>query len=58
MSLATSESTSLPLSFNPLVAADAGNYTCRAIITSSLMDGSYLIEELLNLNPTRDTGIK
>ena len=58
MSITTSESTSLPLSFNPLVAADVGNYTCRAIIASSLMDGSYVIEEVLNLNPTRDTGIR
>ena len=57
ISRTTSESTSVPLSFNPLVAADAGNYTCRATITSPPMDIPYVVEGLLNLKPTIGTGI-
>ena len=44
---------SLPLNFAQLSASDAGNYVCRAVITSSLFDGPQTIERTLNLRPLR-----
>lgn len=41
----------LPLNFASLSAADAGSYTCRAVITSPLLNGSRTIEGLLLLTP-------
>ena len=49
--------TSLPLMFSSLSASDAGNYTCRAIITPSLQNGQQMIEQVLNIEPTVDSGI-
>ena len=49
---------SLPLSFTQLSATDIGSYTCRAIITSPLLDGQRSIERRLNLRPVRDPGTK
>lgn len=41
----------LPLNFASLSAADAGTYTCRAVVTSPLLSGSRILEGLLTLTP-------
>ena len=48
--------TSIPLNFASLSSSDAGVYTCRAMITSPLYDGTRTIESLLLLNPGGGTG--
>jgi hypothetical protein len=42
----------LPLNFASLSASDAGSYTCRAVITSPLLNGSRTLEGRLVLTPT------
>lgn len=42
---------SLPLNFDSLSAGDAGSYTCRAVITSPLLNGSRTLEGRLILTP-------
>ena len=42
---------SLPLNFASLSAGDAGSYTCRAVITSPLLNGSRTLEGRLILTP-------
>ena len=44
---------SLPLNFAQLSANDAGNYVCRAVITSPLFDGPQTIQRVFNLRPLR-----
>ena len=46
----------LPLNLGSLSAADAGNYICRAVITSPLINGSRTIEGLLVLTPEGTPG--
>ena len=42
----------LPLNFAQLSAGDAGNYVCRAVITSpELADGTQTIQRNINLRP-------
>ena len=47
---------SLPLNFSSLSVADAGSYTCRAVITSPLYNGPRTIQSLLLLNPGGSPG--
>ena len=45
---------SLPLNFTPLLLSDGGQYICRAMIMSPLLDRPRTIESNLNLIPMRD----
>ncbi len=47
----TTGNASLPLNFAQLSAGDAGNYMCRAVITSPLFDGPQIIQRNFNISP-------
>jgi hypothetical protein len=47
----TTGNASLPLNFAQLSAGDAGNYMCRAVITSPLFDGPQTIQRNFNIRP-------
>lgn len=51
--LSTTGNVSLPLDFTPISASDAGNYVCRAVITSPLLDGPQTIQTDFDLDPLR-----
>lgn len=57
ISRTSTRNTSLPLRFTPLLATDAGRYTCRVIITSPFLDAQRSVERVLTLRPVTDPGM-